>query len=139
MARKVSEALGSAWNLPHHATINEVIIEAEKVTVNLTVFEVEETVREDRFKRKGMRLLEWTSSPDSLFGWKYQTITLWDESFVPYAEHKVGRIESVKEYMDRRKWEGEVYRPGSERSPMDSAYRVTLGHTTTQMERYWNN
>lgn len=138
-AREVTQALGTAWVLPHHATITKLEITDESVTVVLDIYEVRETVRETRFIKHGVRLLNWTSSSDSYFGWKYTTMTAWDDDFKPFTEHKVGRIETPAEYMERRRWEGEVYRPGSDRSPMDSAYRVTLGHTTDAMTNYWNN
>src|SRR4051812_11870735 len=127
-ARKVSEALDMPWQLPRHATIVNWIVTDDRVAVSLEIFEVKETNREDKFTKKGIRLLNWTKNLSARNGWDYSIMTVWDEDFEPYSELKIGKIESPAEYIARREWEGMQYRVGTSHSPMDSASRVTEGY-----------
>jgi hypothetical protein len=147
---------GLPITLPAHATVLNVNTSdwlagtSERFSVTLDVYEVAETVRELRFVKHGTRMMIWTeiydftdhtNAPDvyardgSMRAYKCTSMTLWDDDFVPFTEHRVGRIETPAEYAARRKWEGEQYRVGSDKSPMDSAYRVTLGDSP--MADYW--
>jgi hypothetical protein len=139
-ARGVSKALGMPFVLPRYATIESVTIEDEKVGVVLTIFEVTETKRELRFRKRGTRLMHWTLDCTGEYesGWKYDSLTFWHDDFTPYTELVLGRVETPKEYYERRVWEGNVYRPGSDKTPLDSAARVTEGYTTESMTKYWN-
>jgi hypothetical protein len=143
--------------LPPHATVLNVNIEswvaatANKLSVTLDVYEVTETVRELRFVRHGKRMMIWTDVSDEVHAdptaeydvkgvtgrfYKCMSMTLWDDDFVPFIEHRVGKIETPAEYAARRRWEGEQYRVGTSRNPMDSASRVTEGYSP--MSDYWN-
>jgi hypothetical protein len=118
------------------------------VTVLTEFLDTHETAREVRYVRRGRRLQSWserydfTSDNELKAGerfvglWKYREIVMWDDTFSPYTEHKIGRIETPEEYRARRRWEGDQYRVGSSRSPMDSAARVTEGFSP--MADYWN-
>lgn len=145
--REIRDALGLPWELRANTTLVKYNIEPHTKISVLTEFLVTtETNREVRFTRRGKRLAVWEArwdfteprEPGELFMWKYSEVVMWDDTFEPYTEHKIGRIETPEEYRARRIWEGEQYRVGSAKSPMDSAYRVTLGHTTDAMTNYWN-
>lgn len=149
--REIASALGLPFELRANNTLVKSNISPDAVTVLVEFLVTNETTREVRFMRRGRRLMVWEASPDGKVGrsglvaddgdwmqWKYSEIVMWDDTFKPYIEHKIGRIETPAEYRDRRRWEGDQYRVGSSRTPMDSAYRVTLGHTTDAMTDYWN-
>ena len=138
VAREVTEALGLPFVLPAHATIVSYTISDEKVAVTLEIYKVAETKRELRFLKKGLRLMHWSPSEYAVFGWKYQSMTVWDDDFTPYTELLVGKVETPAEYHERRRWEADCYRVGSHRTPLDNAARVTEGYTTEAMTKYWN-
>jgi len=141
-------AIAAELKLPFVLRANNTLVKydiksGERVTVLVEFLTTTETAREVRYTRRGKRLMSWEARYDytdipegELTNWKYSEVVMWDDTFEPYVENKIGRIESPAEYAERRRWEGEQYRVGSPRSPMDSAHRVTLGHTP--MADYWN-
>lgn len=147
--RELSAALGLPFALRAHQRIVGYSITDETIAVTIEFYLTSETTRELRFTKKGTRMMVWTAAYDLtgdtshiLFGrggrfWTYQEMVAFDPTFVPYIEHKIGRIESPAEYAERRRWEGEQYRVGSHKSPMDSAQRVCDG--PSPMADYWNN
>lgn len=132
--REIGSALKLPFRLQNHWTIQSYAIDTNVVTVTLTVYATRESVRETRFVKKGTRMMAWTRA-DETSRWQYQEFTVWDTDFVPFTQHQIGKIESPAEYRARRQWEGDVYRPGSDRSPMDSAARAV---EYSPMTNYWN-
>jgi hypothetical protein len=149
--REIASALGLPFELRANNTLVKYTISDETVTVLVTFVVTNETNREVRYMRRGNRLMQWKLTTDGtgvgsklvfpdgkpvIARWKYTEVVLWDDAFEPYIENKIGRSETPAEYHARRRWEGEQYRVGSSRSPMDSASRVTEGYSP--MEDYWN-
>lgn len=86
---------------------------------------VKETRTRITVVKRGKRLITWARTDE---GWVRDTdMSTWDDSFVPEITVKFGRVESPKEYHDRRKWEGMAYRPGTAMTPLDSCDRATEG------------
>lgn len=144
--REIASALRLPFELRANNTLVNYTVSPQSVTVLVEFLVTNETAREVRFVRRGRRLMVWKARYDfvnpvpsdatAIGSWEYREIVMWDDTFKPYVEHKIGRIESPAEYRARRAWEGDQYRVGSSRSPMDSAYRVTLGDSP--MTDYWN-
>jgi hypothetical protein len=146
--REIASVLDLPFELRANNTLISSNISDNAVTALIEFLVTNETAREVRYMRRGRRLMSWTRVVgDDLYAdfgarqivdgrWEYREIVMWDDTFKPYVENKIGRIETPAEYHARRRWEGEQYRVGSNRSPMDSAHRVTLG--ASPMEDYWN-
>lgn len=146
--------------LPPHATVLNVNLDKwangtdTRLSITLDVYEVTESVRELRFVRHGKRMMIWTDQTTPVFHgepveapikteygtyFSYMGIDLWDDDFVPFTEHRVGKIETPAEYRARRDWEAMQYRVGTPRSPMDNAeVSACESDTTPAMYRHWN-
>ncbi len=144
--RSIQRALNLPWELRANQTLLMYDIRPEAVTVLVEFLDVNETARETRYMRRGRRLSQWEARYDFTVErpegeqwvglWKYTEVVMWDDTFKPYIEHKLGKIETPAEYYARRRWEGDQYRVGSHKSPMDSAQRVSEGYSP--MSDYWN-
>ena len=134
--RKISDALGSDFTLRAHQELVSYQIMDGMVMVALTVHRYTETVRETKLTHRGTRMITFTESTVIPGWWDRQEMTLWDEDFTPYALHQVGRIETPKEYRERRDWEAMQYRVGTSSNPMDNAERSS-DPTYSPMHDYW--
>lgn len=134
-------AFKAATGLVHSLHVWENVLDY-KVTDEMAVLKVEvwrfvDTSREVRFNEHGTRLFCWARH--ETLGWvrAMDPVTIWDEDFQPFIHVKFGRSVSPREHAEQRAWEKSVYRPGTDRFPLDNYERVLAGPTTPAMERYW--
>lgn len=107
-----------------------------RVVISVRVPQVVETRRETRYVGAVIRMMIFSRPEfDYCAPWSYEKIEVPDPDFVPYTDHMMGRIESPAEYAERRRWEGDQYRVGVSRFPMDSAARAAQGYSP--MESDW--
>ena len=113
--------------------------EVTETCVNLIIdtFDVQVTRREDRYKKKGYRLIQIKAGPD---GWHIAVDhTSWDDDFEPYVHVKYGTVRTADEEEEQREFEKMCYRPGSRRVQLDSYERVCdpIIRSTDRMERHF--
>lgn len=120
------------WESVQSATFGD-----NKVQLIINTFEVQELVREDRFNRKGWRMIEFTLVNNV---WRITfDQTSWDDDFEPYVYEKVGRRMTAEELIEKRDWEKLCHRPGNSKTPLDSYDRVLdpFVRSTDRMERHY--
>lgn len=127
--RLIADAIGRPFIPRQGQTLVDFKITESRVVVRLEVLSFTESVRDIRFTKKATKLMTWTSSGS------YEEFVIEDDTFEPYTERRFGSVTSPAEYHEKREWEGMQYRVGSDASPMDSAYRSTLGYAP--MADYW--
>jgi hypothetical protein len=116
-------------------SIRMVAFKDDAVQMMIDTYEVKVMVREDRYERKGVRLLLIMSGPS---GWYiHSDDTIWDDDFEPFVYEKIGRRLTAEEFQERREWEKMCYRPGTPKTPLDSYDRVWNDKSTPKMEKYW--
>ena len=131
---ELEEALGCAFPIRACDELISYGITDTLITVTVRVITVVDTVRETRYTGAVLRMQAWTrGAADGRLA--YQKFEVADDTFVPWTDHKLGKIETPVEYHDRRRWEGMQYRVGTESSPMDSAQRAAEGFSP--MQQYW--
>lgn len=108
------------------------------IMLAIETFDVKVLVREDRFLRKGKRMMVFNEGPH---GWYLDAdMTAWDidPTWEPYVFEKgARRRDTAEESTARREWEKMCYRPGNSTNPLDSYDRVLEGYTTDKMERHF--
>ena len=114
--------------------------EVHENCVNLIIetFDVQETVREDRFNKHGFRMM--TLKPTATGKWDVVfDATSWDEEFEPFVHVRWGRGQTPEEYEAQREFEKMCYRPGNKMTPLDSYERVLdpFVRSTDRMERHF--
>lgn len=104
----------------------------------IETYDVQELVREDRYKAKGQRVLFWFVNPSGQYYLQDDT-TLWDDDFEPYVYEKIGRRKTAEETHEQREWEKLCYRPGTKQTPLDSYDRVCdpFYRSTDRMEGHF--
>jgi len=105
--------------------------------VAIETYEVKVLVREDRYLRKGTRVVIYKRAGSR---WFQETDSVsWDDDFQPYVYEKVGRRKTADELVAQREWETMCYRPGNSRTPLDSYDRVLdpFVRSTDKMERHY--
>lgn len=108
-----------------------------EIRVVIDTHDVQELVREDRYKAHGQRGVFFTRKDDR---WVEQLdFTVWDDDFVPYTFEKIGRRKTADEMIDQREWEKLCHRPGTKSTPLDSYERVLdpFIRSTDRMERHF--
>lgn len=133
--RLIQQATQVRITLNQHESFINVVLNDDSAMIGIETFQVKELVREDRFEKKGMKIIFLKRGPN---GWYLDTEkVIWDDSFVPFVFEKKGRRKTLEEFTEQREWEKMCHRPGSARTPLDSYDRVLSGETTPKMERYW--
>jgi hypothetical protein len=126
---------GYRLGLKEWETITGMLVDPEtkNAMVSIETYEVKVLVREDRYTRKGMRVLSFVN------GKLADDTTTWDDEFVPYVFEKMGRRKTADEMIEQREWEKMCHRPGNSRFPLDSYERVcdSLFSSTKKMERHF--
>lgn len=138
--KKVDELYGkTSYRLFLHEweSIDNIVYSDDLVLIAVSTYEVQVLVREDRYKRKGTRVLvlKNTGSRWSLDDEKF----IWDTDFEPFTFEKIGRRKTAEEFEAQREWEKMCYRPGNAATPLDS-YERTLDpfiRSTDRMERHF--
>lgn len=107
------------------------------IQLMIETFEVQELVREDRYKARGSRILMFSKN-NGHWHLDYDDV-IWDEDFEPYVFEKVGRRKTADEFTEQREWEKMCHRPGTKRTPLDSYARATdpFIRSTDKMERHF--
>lgn len=136
MLGKLRRATGMRITVRPFETVVKVEVKAHTAAVLIDTYVVDERPREFRFKKHGLKLVSFYRTT---VGWVQagQPFTDWDDEFEPFSQAKFGRSVSPQEYVARRAWERNVFRPGSDITPLDSYQRVLDGPTHPDMERYW--
>lgn len=108
-----------------------------QIKVVIETYDVQELVREDRYKRGGKRGLFFTNESGRWV--EALDVVQWDDSFEPFVFEKVGRRKTADEQIEQREWEKDCYRPGSKMTPLDSYTRVLdpFIRSTAKMERHF--
>ena len=138
--RPLKEALGRPLHLLPYQSVKAVKVYPTFVCVELAVMHFTETAREVRFTKSGLMMKSWKLVDG--YWQEQETLTVWDEDFVPYIEARFGVHRSVEETREQAQWEAETYRCGSRRTPMDSFARTVEGGrdtTTPAMFKYWTS
>lgn len=118
-------------------SIDAFLIDETNGMVMLTTYEVKDLVRETRYLRKGVRVIQLHRAEGR---WKIvDDNTVWDDEFEPWTYVKFGRIKTDAEIEEQREWEKLCYRPGTKKTQLDSYERVCdpLIRSTDKMERYY--
>lgn len=136
LLRELKRHTGLVTRLRPFDTVLKVTTEPTRAAILIDTFSVDELVREYRFVKHGQRL---TSFYRTSCGWlqQGQSMTVWDKDFESFTLKKFGRSVSPREYLERRKWERDCYRVGSDITPLDSYQRVLDAPTHPKMERFY--
>lgn len=132
----VEAHMGIKVRLPFHSKADSILIEDDRVGVSYIKYDVTVLSRETRYNG-AERVLDVYTHDAGVWS-RTDRFSAIDDTFTPHAVH-----EAATEHRDeaaqrqRRMFEGDCYRPGASRFPMDNAQRTAEGYTTTKMERHW--
>lgn len=138
--KKVDELYGQTGYrlfLEEWETIANTIVSDDLVMIAVNTYEVQVLVREDRYKRKGTRVLILKNSGTRWYLDDEKHV--WDDTFEPFVFEKIGRRKTAEEFEAQREWEKMCYRPGNAATPLDSYERVLdpFIRSTDRMERHY--
>lgn len=133
--REISRAVNYQFRLSAHQELISYTITDDTVMVALIVHKWREGVSRDYLTHRGTRIMSWERDETGNLSLT-SSMTMWDEDFVPYSDHKIGRVETPAEYHARRDWEGMQHRVGTHKSPMDNAER-SADPSYSPMHDYW--
>lgn len=123
-------------------TFIKVLESDECIMAMIETYEVKVLVREDRYTKKGIRILTFLprKGTNAVGSWYLEDDRVtWDDDFIPFTFEKVGRRKTADETIEQREWEKMCHRPGNSRNPLDSYERVLdpFIRSTDRMERYY--
>jgi hypothetical protein len=129
--------IGATIRLPHHSKLIGAVIEEERVAILFTKYEAQVMARETRYASADKVLHTYTRA-DGMWS-RSDVFTVPDDTFTPHVVHEsAGVHRDEHEQMRRRTFEGDCYRPGTSKAPMDNAARTAEGYTTLKMEKHWS-
>lgn len=128
--------IGTTIRLPFEAKVKALIVEDDRMVLQYTRYEVSRLARESRYAAAYTVADVFTR--DAGVWSRTDRFEAADEAFRPHAVHESGRAHRDEiEQAARRTFEGDCHRPGTSKSPMDSAERTSEGYTTDKMARHW--
>lgn len=137
IAATVKARTGISLHLHEWDVIKHVEFKDDTVVVVLQTYQVKVLVREDRYEKRGVRMLAYKKSPNSSRWYVDFDETAWDDDFEPFVYEKIGRRKTAQELIEQREFEKLCHRPGTKRTPLDNFQRVWNDPSTPKMERYW--
>lgn len=134
-AQKVTGLTGQRIHLKEWERIAQFQVTDKTITVAIETYEVNVLVREDRYQRKGVRILMWKITESGVV-LDYDG-TSWLDDFEPFVYEKIGRRKTADEFTAQREFEKMCHRPGTPSHPLDSYSRVLEGFSNPRMERHF--
>jgi hypothetical protein len=129
--------MGIPFKLPYHSKVTAVVIDDYQVIIKYYRYDATRLARETRYNAAWVVADVYACVNDEWsFHDRYEAP---DDTFMPHTVHEAAsqhRDEAAQR--ERRMFEGDCYRPGASRFPMDNAQRTAEGYTTPQMERHWS-
>lgn len=129
--------MGRSIKMPYHSKLTAVVIEDYQVIVKYTRYQAAVMSRETRYSAAWIVADIYTCIDDV---WSlHDTFDAPDDTFTPHAVHEAAnQHRDEREQRERRTFEGDCYRPGASRFPMDNAQRTSEGYTTERMTKHWS-
>lgn len=128
--------MGRKLHMPFHAEVRAIIVEDERLVVQYTRYMADMRTRETRYQAAYTVADVYTR--DAGVWSRSDQFEAIDDTFRPHAVYEAaGEHRDETAQRARRLHEGDCYRPGGGRFPMDNAARTAEGYTTAKMERHW--
>lgn len=108
----------------------------DTIVVQIVTHEVNERKTQTILTGRGVRLIQYKLVDGS---WKetFRLPVVWEPDFKPMTYSLFGPGKTPEEWLQAKLFEQMCYRPGSDRSPLDSCSRTSIGYTTPKMARHW--
>lgn len=116
---------------------------SETIALHITTYRYKSLARETRFTQRGTRVLayRWSASGENAGLWQKVTdfgdFVMWEEDYPGEIIVHFGRSNTPESVAERRKYERDCHRPGTDRSPMDNFDRTLDSNSHPKMERHW--
>lgn len=124
---QATRALGRPIRLGPEEKCLSGIVSENRITLTFRAVRIEESSKRWHIVAVGMRMQSWVYEDGK---WHAERpLTVWDESAPTYDIQLWGRRPMTRaERIKQGRWEQDCYRPGTEKQPMDSFYRESLGY-----------
>lgn len=129
--------MGQPVKIPYHSKVTAIVVDDDRLVVKYVRYIVDPRARESRYEAAYVVADVYTCTGGQ---WsRTDTFEAVDATFRPHAVHEgPGQVRDEHEQRTRRIYEGDCYRPGASRAPMDNAARTAEGYTTERMQKHWS-